>query len=139
MKTNLPGLYGACFLPVKAQNHRPMSPTEKAVSHPLAACKDTMLTIKRAALLFLFVSMPTLAFAGEIVDSTAALVSAVRSGAEGAIIEIRNNQLTNVSDADRYGNPRTGQHAGLQSPLQFECGVHGEFTVDGWQAQPSAK
>jgi nitrous oxidase accessory protein len=52
---------------------------------------------------------------------------------------IRNNQLTNVSDADRYENPRTDQRAGLESPLKFECGVHGEFTVDGWQARPSAK
>ena len=52
---------------------------------------------------------------------------------------IRNNQLTNVSDADRYDNPRTDQRAGLEEPLRFECGVHGEFTVDGWQARPSAK
>jgi hypothetical protein len=22
----------------------------------------------------------------------------------------------------------------LERPLKFECGVHGEFTVDGWQA-----
>jgi hypothetical protein len=55
----------------------------------------------------------------------------------GAVI--RNNQLTNVSDADRYDNPRTDQRAGLEAPLKFECGVHGEFIVDGWQARPSAK
>jgi hypothetical protein len=52
---------------------------------------------------------------------------------------IRNNRLTNVSDTDRYDNPRTDQPAGLEKPLKFECGVHGEFTVDGWQARPSAK
>lgn len=55
----------------------------------------------------------------------------------GAVI--RNNQFTNVSDADRYDNPRTDQRAGLETPLKFECGVHGEFTVDGWQARQSAK
>ena len=81
-----------------------MNPTEKAVSHPLAACKDTMLTIKRAALLFLFVSMPTLAFAGEIVDSTAALVAAVRNGAEGAIIAI----AAGTFELDAPLEPKTG-------------------------------
>lgn len=27
----------------------------------------------------------------------------------------------------------------MGNPLKIECGVHGEFTVDGWQARPSAK
>jgi peptidoglycan/xylan/chitin deacetylase (PgdA/CDA1 family) len=54
----------------------------------------------------------------------------------GAVI--RNNELTNVSDTDRYDNPRTDRRAGLETPLKFECGVHGEFTVDGWQARPMA-
>ncbi len=52
---------------------------------------------------------------------------------------VRNNTLTNVSDTGRYENPRTGKMIGLEKPLKFECGVHGEFTVDGWQAKPSAK
>ncbi len=55
----------------------------------------------------------------------------------GAVI--RNNQLTHVSDTNLYGNLRTDQRPGLEAPLKFECGVHGEFTVDGWQARPSAK
>ena len=55
----------------------------------------------------------------------------------GAVI--RNNQLTNVSDAERLDNPRSNQPAGLEAPLKFECGVHGEFTVGGWQARASAK
>jgi nitrous oxidase accessory protein len=50
---------------------------------------------------------------------------------------IRNNALTNVSDSDRYDNPPTDTRAGLEHPLQFECGVHGEFTIDGWTARPS--
>lgn len=55
----------------------------------------------------------------------------------GAVI--RNNQLANVSDTDRYENPRTDERAGLENPLTLECGVHGEFTVNGWQARPAAK
>ena len=49
---------------------------------------------------------------------------------------IRNNRLVNVSDTARYENPSTGQKAGLESPLEFECGVHGEFKVNGWEVQP---
>jgi nitrous oxidase accessory protein len=51
----------------------------------------------------------------------------------GAVL--RNNVLTNVSDTDRCDNPRSDARAGLESPLKFECGVHGEFTVDGWKAR----
>lgn len=52
---------------------------------------------------------------------------------------IHNNKLTNVSDIDRYTNAQTDQRAGLEAPLRFECGVHGEFLVDGWSTRPSAK
>jgi len=52
---------------------------------------------------------------------------------------IRNNTLTNVSDTDRYENPQTKNPIGLEAPLRFECGVHGEITVDGWKTRPSAK
>jgi len=55
----------------------------------------------------------------------------------GAVI--RDNLLTNVSDTDRYDNPRTDARAGPEKPLKFDCGVHGEFTVDGWNARPTAK
>ena len=51
---------------------------------------------------------------------------------------IRNNTLTNVSDTERYENTGTGKAVGLEKPLKFECGVHGEFAVDGWQAKRSA-
>ncbi len=53
--------------------------------------------------------------------------------------DIANNVLTNVSDADRYANPRADRPAGPEKPLQFECGVHGEFTVNGWEAKPTAR
>jgi len=48
---------------------------------------------------------------------------------------IQNNTLTQVSDIGRYKNPRTDKPVGLEKPLQFECGVHGEFTIDGWKAK----
>lgn len=48
---------------------------------------------------------------------------------------IENNRLTNVADISRYKNPQTGKPAGLEAPLKFRCGVHGEFTVDGWGNQ----
>ena len=48
--------------------------------------------------------------------------------------EIANNQLTNVSDADRYANPKGEKRPGPEQPLKFECGAGGEFAVDGWQA-----
>ena len=52
---------------------------------------------------------------------------------------IQNNVLTNVSDTDNYKNPKSDAHAGLEAPLAFTCGVHDEFTVDGWKSRPSAK
>ena len=50
-----------------------------------------------------------------------------------------NNLLTNVSDAARFDKPQGGKPAGLEAALDFECGVHGEYTVDGWKVRPSAK
>ena len=55
----------------------------------------------------------------------------------GAIIE--NNTLTNVSDADKFKNPKTGKPVGLEEPLKFDCGVHGEVSVDGWEATSKTK
>lgn len=52
---------------------------------------------------------------------------------------ISNNVLTNVADTDRYSNPKTDQRAGPEKPLSFECGVHGEFTVDGWKGNSASK
>lgn len=49
---------------------------------------------------------------------------------------IRNNRLINVSDTDRYENPATGETVGLEEPLKFRCGVHGESEVDGWSFVP---
>lgn len=46
--------------------------------------------------------------------------------------EIQNNRLTNISDSDQFENKPTDQPVGLEAPLKFECGVGGEFVVDGW-------
>jgi nitrous oxidase accessory protein len=53
--------------------------------------------------------------------------------------KIENNRLTNVSDTARYANPQTDARPGLEAPLKFECGVHGEFVVDGWKVEPAQK
>lgn len=55
----------------------------------------------------------------------------------GSMIE--NNELTNVSDTDRYANAKAERRAGPEAPLKFECGARGEFTVDGWEGKPSSK
>jgi len=47
---------------------------------------------------------------------------------------IENNRLTNVSDDERLTNAKASRPVGLEEPLHFKCGVHGEFTVDGWNA-----
>ncbi|HYE20285.1 MAG TPA: right-handed parallel beta-helix repeat-containing protein [Tepidisphaeraceae bacterium] len=53
---------------------------------------------------------------------------------QSAGASIVNNQLTNVSDAAAYPNPKADKQPGLEAPLKFECGVRGEFVVDGWKA-----
>ena len=52
---------------------------------------------------------------------------------------VENNTLTNVSDRDKLANPKADRPVGLEKPLKFACGVHDEFTVDGWKAGPTAK
>ena len=52
---------------------------------------------------------------------------------------VANNTLTNVSDAAKLKNPKADRPVGLEKPLQFECGVKGEFTVDGWKIGPTKK
>jgi nitrous oxidase accessory protein len=49
---------------------------------------------------------------------------------------IENNKLINVSDTDKLKNAQADRRIGLEKPLQFDCGVHGEFTVDGWNTHP---
>ena len=52
-------------------------------------------------------------------------------------VVVANNQLINVSDADRYANPKSDAKPGLDEPLKFECGAHGQFKVNGWTVTPS--
>lgn len=46
---------------------------------------------------------------------------------------VENNKLVNVSDTNKLTNPKTGRVVGLELPLKFECGVKGEYSVDGWK------
>ena len=50
---------------------------------------------------------------------------------------VENNALTNVSDVEKLKNAKADRPIGLEKPLKFECGVRGEFTVDGWKAGPT--
>ncbi len=50
----------------------------------------------------------------------------------GCVVE--NNTLTNVADADKLANAKADRVVGLEKPLKFECGVKGEWAVDGWKA-----
>ncbi|WP_236618249.1 right-handed parallel beta-helix repeat-containing protein [Rhodopirellula europaea] len=45
---------------------------------------------------------------------------------------IENNLLINVSVSDQFQNATTDRNVGLEQPLKFEVGVHGELTVNGW-------
>jgi len=55
----------------------------------------------------------------------------------GATVE--NNSFTNVTDAEKLKNPKADRPVGLEKPLKFDCGVKGEFTVNGWKANPVAQ
>ncbi len=50
---------------------------------------------------------------------------------ESGKAKISNNLLKNVSDTQRYSNPKGRSKPGLESPLSFECGVDGEMMVRG--------
>jgi nitrous oxidase accessory protein len=55
----------------------------------------------------------------------------------GAVVE--NNRFTNVADEKRFENKQTGKPHGLEKPLEFTCGVNGEYTVKGWKVEKTAK
>jgi len=54
--------------------------------------------------------------------------------AESYSATVENNHLTNVSDAQRFKNASSKNGVGLQKPLSFTCGVHGEVEIEGWKA-----
>jgi nitrous oxidase accessory protein len=55
----------------------------------------------------------------------------------GATVE--NNRFTNVADSMKLKNPKADRPVGLEKPLKFDCGVKGEFSVDGWKTSLTAK
>ncbi len=52
---------------------------------------------------------------------------------------IENNILINVADTNELKKAKADRLIGLEKPLQFRCGVRGEFTVDGWKTSPKKK
>ena len=64
---------------------------------------------------------------------------AVFRKAEAYNATVTNNALINVADADRFGPSADPKTVGLEAPLKFNCGVHGEFAVDGWKVTPPAE
>lgn len=59
--------------------------------------------------------------------------------AESYSARVENNTLVNVSDVMKLMNAKADRHIGLEKPLKFECGVQGEFVVNGWTARPTNK
>lgn len=51
---------------------------------------------------------------------------------------IENNRLTNIADVDQLQNEKADREPGLQAPLQFSCGVSGEWAVDSWRVMPAS-
>lgn len=47
--------------------------------------------------------------------------------------KLENNRYTNVSDAAQLKDQATKNSPGLEEPLKFTCGVHDEWTIDGWK------
>lgn len=52
---------------------------------------------------------------------------------------IENNQLINVPDANKSKVLDSERKAGLVEPLNFKCGVNGEYTVDQWTVDKTQK
>ena len=52
---------------------------------------------------------------------------------------VENNFLVNVADSQRFRNVDAKTGIGLETPLRFQCGVHGELTVDGWEARQTER
>lgn len=74
----------------------------------------------------------TIEISSNVIECVGTARPLLRSEAMAAAT-IRNNLLTNVADVGDYENVMTGESAGLESPLRFQCGVHGEVFVDGWE------
>jgi hypothetical protein len=52
---------------------------------------------------------------------------------------VENNTFTNVADADKFKNEKKDRPIGLEKPLKFDCGMKGEYSVDGWKTTKAKK
>lgn len=76
----------------------------------------------------------TFRFVDNIVECIGTPRPLFRNDASSAAV-VENNRLVNVTDTARYANPSTGKAQGLEQPLQFQCGMNDEMTVDGWKTR----
>ncbi len=75
----------------------------------------------------------TISFKDNLIECLGQSRPLLRSQESYAVL-VENNTLINVSDEDNLKNTKADRPIGLEKPLQFQCGAHGEFTVDGWTA-----
>jgi len=76
----------------------------------------------------------TFQFRDNIIECLGTARPLFRNDASGGAV-VENNRLINVTDTARYTNKQTGVPVGLAQPLNFQCGVNGEMTVDGWKTK----
>ncbi len=71
-------------------------------------------------------------FTGNVIECRE-LPRALFRNEESHAAHVEGNRFLNVTDAERFGNQGGAARAGLEEPLKFRCGAHGESTVDGWR------
>jgi Right handed beta helix region len=80
----------------------------------------------------------TIAIADNIIECQGQARPLFRSK-ESYAATVENNTLINVSDGQQVKNAKANRPIGLKKPLKFQCGVHGEFTVNGWKADKTKR
>lgn len=74
----------------------------------------------------------TLRISDNLIECIGQPRSLLRNDASATAL-IENNTLTNLSDTARYTNTPANRTPGLETPLQFTCGLNDETRVDGWK------
>ena len=59
--------------------------------------------------------------------------------AESYSANVFNNRFVNLSDSKKFPKPKQNAKPGLEKPLKFNCGVHDEWSVDGWKVANGKK
>ncbi|MBD2231999.1 hypothetical protein [Phormidium tenue] len=77
----------------------------------------------------------TIVIKDNIFDNTAANPRPLMRNDVSYRATVQNNQLINVSDADRFTDNATERLRGPKQPLQFTVGVNGTYQIDAWTAR----